>query len=436
MEGTTIDQQENILKPRESHAIGEHVPSSTITGASTTEEHHRLTWSDYGNLAILYALCFCQGIPTGLAGATIPATFKAFLPYGTVALFSLTAIPYCFKLLWAPIIDFCWNFQIGRRMTWVLPTQILSGVMLVVAGIWTRSSFAKVQDGSEIRHETLYISAWLLVCLLGAIQSCVIDGWSVELLRKEKVHWVGSVHTLGSISGTFVAYTLFMFTFKDRLKYAEEAADVLAKFISHWGIFFLGVAALLPLLKREEKSRQNTKRAFGEAYTTVVSICQIRPVQHTIFIHLVARLAFEVNDGATDLKLLDQGTPNSTMALLVLMVMPFDLASAYAAGLLSRVYEPLTIWQVAYMLRLLSAGVAAIVVAVVPYGPPSALSLAAIYLQRVSSVVSGTIMFTTFLQFHLRIADPIASGTYMTILATAQNIGDANQWAKLVFQSQ
>lgn len=104
--------------------------------------------------------------------------------------------------------------------------------------------------------------------------------------------------------------------------------------------------------------------------------------------------------------------------MLVLIMMPFDLVSAHLGGVFSKKYQPLRVWSVTYSIRLFSVVIAALVVAMGPDGPPSSFYIFVVFIQRVLSVTSATVMFTTFLNFHLRVADPVVAGTYMTILAT------------------
>lgn len=383
------------------------------------EEHKEsLTRKDLADLVMLYLLYFSQGIPAGLAGATIPTILKRFLPYGNVGIFTLTVYPSCFKLIWGPAVDFFWSERIGRRMTWALPTQLFSGLAMVAIGVWTTFYFQTIEQSEKHNNQVLYVLAWVFISTLSAIQSCVTDGWGVRILPRKKVHWVSSAHTLGSISGSFVSYSLFMLIYESRISDFDQAPLALGQFISYWGVFFLASGALLPLLKQEAVDSADIRCQISTAYRTILRIGRIRAVQTTILVHLLGRLAFEVNDSATDLKLLDKGFGNSNLALLVLMIMPFDLLSAHCAGILSKRYAPLHVWSVTYTIRLVAAVLAALVVALGPDSSPSLFYFLLVFLQRLLSVTTATVMFTTFLNFHLQVADPGSASTYMTILAT------------------
>lgn len=44
--------------------------------------------------------------------------------------FSFAVYPFCFKLLWAPIVDCVFSKRFGRRKTWIIPMQYLMGIVI------------------------------------------------------------------------------------------------------------------------------------------------------------------------------------------------------------------------------------------------------------------------------------------------------------------
>jgi hypothetical protein len=67
----------------------------------------------------------------GFAG-TLPMILKdRGASYSAIGTFALTSWPFSIKLLWAPLVDSIYNPQIGRRKTWLVPVQILIGVLLI-----------------------------------------------------------------------------------------------------------------------------------------------------------------------------------------------------------------------------------------------------------------------------------------------------------------
>ena len=51
--------------------------------------------------------------------------------FSDIALFSVCSLPFSAKLFWAPIVDSVYSESVGRRKTWLVPTQLLIGVMML-----------------------------------------------------------------------------------------------------------------------------------------------------------------------------------------------------------------------------------------------------------------------------------------------------------------
>ena len=87
---------------------------------------------DYGNVALLFLLYVLQGIPLGMAGSIPMILQNKKISYKEQAVFSLVFWPFSIKLLWAPIVDAVFVKSFGRRKTWLVPTQYLIGVFMLV----------------------------------------------------------------------------------------------------------------------------------------------------------------------------------------------------------------------------------------------------------------------------------------------------------------
>ena len=86
---------------------------------------------DLPNILFLMFLYLLQGIPIGL-GHSLPFILSAKkTSYSNQSLFSLSHWPYSLKLLWAPIIDSFFNRRLGRRKSWLVPTQYLIGACML-----------------------------------------------------------------------------------------------------------------------------------------------------------------------------------------------------------------------------------------------------------------------------------------------------------------
>ena len=70
----------------------------------------------------------------GLAFGSIPFLLKSKLSYSQIGLFSLASYPYSLKLLWSPIVDAIYSKKVGRRKSWIIPIQLLTGSLFFWLG--------------------------------------------------------------------------------------------------------------------------------------------------------------------------------------------------------------------------------------------------------------------------------------------------------------
>ena len=79
------------------------------------------------NVLMLFLLYVLQGIPVGLYKSIPLILTNRGVPYTDQALFSIAYYPYSMKLLWAPLVDSLYFKKIGRRKSWLIPTQYMIG---------------------------------------------------------------------------------------------------------------------------------------------------------------------------------------------------------------------------------------------------------------------------------------------------------------------
>jgi MFS transporter, PAT family, solute carrier family 33 (acetyl-CoA transportor), member 1 len=71
------------------------------------------------------------GIPIGLT-ASIPLILSSRkVSYADQAVFSFAWWSFSMKLLWAPIVDAYYIKRIGRRKTWLVPVELLIGILML-----------------------------------------------------------------------------------------------------------------------------------------------------------------------------------------------------------------------------------------------------------------------------------------------------------------
>ena len=359
----------------------------------------------------------------GLAGGSVPFLLKSHLSYGQIGIYSLASYPYSLKLLWSPIVDAVWSSQIGRRKSWILPIQTLSGFGMLWLGSRAQSMMEKAgeNDGAGVWGFTGW---WFALVLMCATQDIAVDGWAITLLSQSNLSYASTAQTVGLTAGQFLSYTVFLALSSPDFanKYFRSAPIPdrgllnLNSYLTFWGWAYLFVTLGLALLKREDRTKE--KDSIMDVYKTMGGILKLKNIQIFIIIHLIAKIGFQANDAVTNLKLLDKGFSQEDLALTVLIDFPFEISLGYYAGKWSEQYRPVTVWCWAFVGRLIAAVFAQCVVMAFPEGGTTTAYLLVVIVEHVFSTFMSTVMFVAISAFHAKIADPAIGGTYMTLLAT------------------
>jgi len=129
-------------------------------------------------------LGLASGMPLYVLYQLIPFWLrKEDVDLATIGLFSILALPYNFKFLWAPLLDRYSFPLLGRRRGWILVTQVC--LLFSIAG------FGGFDPG-----ESLKPVIWLVVAtaFFSATQDIVIDGYRRELLSDREMGLGNSIH--------------------------------------------------------------------------------------------------------------------------------------------------------------------------------------------------------------------------------------------------
>jgi PAT family acetyl-CoA transporter-like MFS transporter 1 len=164
------------LMQRPSFTLDDAVPELDKDREGQSKGFSELSKKDQRNFLLLVLLYFLQGIPMGLAMGSVPFLLKkADASYSAIGVFSLAAYPYSLKLLWSPIVDAVWSPKLGRRKSWILPIQTVSGFsMLWLGSVVNRiMDSAAERDGSGIWNFTFW---WFALVFLCATQDIAVDG--------------------------------------------------------------------------------------------------------------------------------------------------------------------------------------------------------------------------------------------------------------------
>ena len=147
---------------------------------------------DWLNIFILLVLYSLQGVPMGFA-STIPLIMKERgVSYSAIGMFALSSWPFSLKLFWAPIVDSVYSEGVGRRKTWLLPTQIIIGVLLVLISFkfetWIAGDGSVGGAGGGPNGGVNIVAltgSFFALYFLCATQDIAVDGWALTILREE-----------------------------------------------------------------------------------------------------------------------------------------------------------------------------------------------------------------------------------------------------------
>lgn len=424
----------------------------TLT-AAPKPGNSRLPLKDVFNFLVLIMLYALQGVPVGLAFGSVPFILKSRLTYAQVGVFSLASYPYSLKLLWSPVVDAVYNKRVGRRKSWILPMQTISGLMLLGLG-------NIVDDLLDYPEENLHkiTFSFLILMFLCATQDIAVDGWALTCLSPESLLFASPAQTIGMNIGYFLSFTIFLalnsmlFANKYRKFPSQKPLVELGIYLRFWGWIFLGVTFLMLLvpeypahlrermLKKQaggqltEKTHHTSKdsklvaywKEIKAVYITMFKVLRLRNIQILVVILLFSKLGFQVNEAATNLKLIEKGFSREYLSIAVMIDFPFEVIFSYYVGSLLSGSTPLKPWIYGMAGRLFAAAWGHLILMYFPVIEEGNIPKKWFYqviAQHLLGSFTSTIQFVSMCAFYTRIADPSIGGTYMTTLNTVSNFG-------------
>ncbi|KAG0332663.1 hypothetical protein BG004_001155 [Podila humilis] len=384
---------------------------------------------DTWNFLLLVVLYLLQGVPVGLAFGSIPFLLKskADMSYSQIAVFSLAHYPYSMKFLWSPIVDAVYNQDVGRRKSWIVPIQLLTGFMFLWLGNHIDHWLA--QDEIQIGFLT---GIFFLLIFFCATQDIAVDGWALTLLSKENVSYASTAQTIGLNSGYFLSFTVFLafnsaeFSNKYFRENPQDKGLVpLGGYLKFWSMLYFAITLWLVFLKKEERSQVDESTIdIKSVYKIIIRIIRLPHMKSFMIVLLTAKIGFIANSAVTALKLLEKGFSKEDLALAVLIDFPLQLIFGYYAVRWSSGARPLKPWLWAFCAHLVCCVVAMLIVYNFPSDgvvTPGYFSI--VLATTVTTSFTSTVAFVSMGAFMTVIADPVIGGTYMTLLNTLSNFG-------------
>jgi MFS transporter, PAT family, solute carrier family 33 (acetyl-CoA transportor), member 1 len=281
------------------------------------------------------------------------------------------------KILWAPIIDSVYIKKIGRRKTWLIPSQILIGLSMLYLAQKVDGWFG--EDSTQKPQVLLITIVFFLLWFLTATQDIAVDGWAITMLLRRNVGYAATVNCLGQSFGALLGFIVFLTLeskdFCNKYIFNEPQDEGLVKlsgFLTFWGFTFLTITVGVALFKREIYDNEDELKShpdFGikRAYPVLWKIVKLKPILLVASILSTSDIPSAAVDVIAHLKLIDYGIPKDTIALfnipsfVVQLVLPVVI-SKYSAG-----PRPLKFYLKAFPCRLVFSAIIAIFVFATPW---------------------------------------------------------------------
>ncbi|CRL01967.1 CLUMA_CG015131, isoform A [Clunio marinus] len=385
-------------------------------------------------------------IPLGV-GQAIPMLLQnRGASYKQQAEFSFAYWPFSIKLLWAPIVDSLYIKAIGRRKSWMVPTQYLIGFfMLILSGHvsdW-------LGDGGELPRVSVITLIFFSLNFLAATQDIAVDGWALTMLKRCNVGHASTCNSVGQTAGYFLGYIVFMALeskeFCNTYIFSEpqnEGLVNLSGFLWFWGITFLVTTTLVGIFKREKEESQeyieeHPDYDIKESYGMLWKIITMKPVMMLAAVLLTVKVSFAACDAVTTLKFIDHGIPKEKLALLAIPMVPLQILLPLIISKHTTGKYPMNLYIKAIPFRLLlTLGIAMLVWATPLILKGRTHDIPLYYYGMILIIFSLYqiflyAMFCAAMAFFAKISDPRVGGTYMTLLNTLCNLG--GNWPNTLF---
>src|SRR6267142_247299 len=170
-------------------------------------------------MAAILFLSLASGLPFNLTNFSLQAWLASEgLSIKTIGIFSLAALPYNIKFLWAPILDRYLPPILGRRRGWILIYQACLAICIGIMGLSSPTKAPYVLGGIAV-----------LVAFLSASQDIVIDAYRVDAIPPSERGLAAATQAFGYRTAAMLAGAVLVYV----------AANV------GWQLAFLFVAGLM-----------------------------------------------------------------------------------------------------------------------------------------------------------------------------------------------
>ncbi|KAG5680983.1 hypothetical protein PVAND_010457 [Polypedilum vanderplanki] len=414
---------------------------------SSNEEEKPNLKGDFKNVVLLVVLYIFQSIPLGLVTSVPILMQNRGATYKDQAIFTIAYYPFSLKILWAPIVDSLYFKRIGRRKTWLVPSQFMIALSMLYSSFYVNEWLGSAEKPPKI---LILTSVFFLMRVFAATQDVAVDGLALCLLKKRNIGHVATCEMIGISCGWCIGYVVLLVLesseFSNSFIFSEprnEGLITLGGFLKFWGIAFLVFTILIAFFKHEnsetdEKLEEHPDYGVTKAYPTLWKILKLKPIIRFSLFMLTVKVSFSAVDSVTSLKLIEYGVPKDKIAFLAIPVLPIQIILPFIISRFTAGKYPMDFYIKAFRVRL------AMSILMVAYvfltskivnGKKSNeisiwyfIGLVIVYLMYHIPFRAMTI---ADMSFFARVSDPLIGGTYMTLLNTINNFG--TKWSQTLF---
>lgn len=115
----------------------------------------------------------------------------------------LCTMPFSFKVLWSPFVEFYHFESIGKRKSWIIPTQLIMCAILFYLCFHLEELL--------VDQKVAYVSSLLtFLVFIITCQDIAVDSWAIEMLHPCNATYGSSSQSIGQRVGMFISTSVFI----------------------------------------------------------------------------------------------------------------------------------------------------------------------------------------------------------------------------------
>lgn len=384
---------------------------------------------DITGIVTLTVLYFIQGILLGLPLGSLPVLILgAGADYQDISLLTFSSIFFSLKFLWASVLDTHFIASIGKRKTYILPCNYITGALLLYIAYQIDAWFAQ---GSFFVMTVLFY----IILFLAATADIATDGWALTLLSHDNVGYQSTCQSAGQFIGWFISQ--FILIQLSSVEWCNSyifstPRDVplvtVAGYMKFFGYFTLIVTVLVQFFKKETNPEHREEATILEIFKLLKAFTKVPYLRLLCIVLLTWKIGFSPVDAGGSLELIRKGFPKEWWATIGIILAPVQVLIAVVTGHFVVRKIEWSIFILMYIIRLI--GVAVVSLTVFSFdGPEEASGIYFwVFLYALIYNVSSNMEMVCLGAFFARICDPSIGGTFITAMNSMTNVG------KVVFQ--